>query len=455
MTAPAIAKPQPLVRVEHRTLVQATLPRLTLLAAVTAACRVAPKKSSLPVLANLKLTSAAGALEIEATNLDQAYRTVIDATAEASLGVTIPAQQLLKLLKASKADVVTLSGACAYRFSRDPIIPEDGEFADEYTDKEQVECAEVPRVTVQLGGARTTLLGLPAEEFPTFPDKVIHNRLEIPHALLKELVTHEVACVSTEESRPILNGVLIEIPEGDQRVCVIATNGHRLSLLETGLRFANRALPPKQNGYGRVAEYIVPPYVFSIAAAIFAKTATISFMPLVSPEERDAARTADREPQLDHAVLTDGVTVLYTRLIEGPYPNYRQVIPRDNPLRVRVRSERFLELLTGALQVAHRETARVRFALVPNLDNPRLSTLTLSAQQPDVGEFRDSMEVGYTGERSPIEIGFNGNYVTQLVRALDAEEVEFTFSQPERAATIQNPEHPQRVQLVMPLRLVD
>jgi DNA polymerase-3 subunit beta len=140
---------------------------------------------------------------------------------------------------------------------------------------------------------------------------------------------------------------------------------------------------------------------------------------------------------------------VFTRLIEGPYPNYDQVIPRDNN-RVAIADR---QALTSALRrmsiIASDQTHRIRLSFNAGM-------LKFSVQTPDLGEAADELAVRYSGD--PLDIGFNANYLLEILRFIPTDEVRLTFKAPERAATVEpegwaDPAH--YLCLVMPLRLLD
>jgi DNA polymerase-3 subunit beta len=138
--------------------------------------------------------------------------------------------------------------------------------------------------------------------------------------------------------------------------------------------------------------------------------------------------------------------VVYSRLIEGPYPNYEQVIPKDNDKRLRADKERLTAALRRMAVMASDQTHRVRLSMKDD-------ALKLYVSTPDVGEGSEEMMVSYEGE--PIDIGFNANYLLEVLRFVDSDEVEISLKAPERAALVkpggENGE--EYLCLVMPLRL--
>jgi DNA polymerase-3 subunit beta len=226
--------------------------------------------------------------------------------------------------------------------------------------------------------------------------------------------------VSTEDSRPILNGVLWEIrPE---RMRMVATNGHRLARIDV----------PAGNGTSITNDLIIPPKALEQVRRLF-------------PAEEDL-EVAKGE---NHIGFRSPLTTVYTRLIEGPYPNYDQVIPRDND-RIAVADKAALQSALRRMSViASDQTHRIKLAF-------NAAMLKFSVTTPDLGEAQDELPIRYTGD--PLEIGFNASYLVEILRFIPTDEVKMTLKGSERAATLE-PEGwddpASYLCLVMPLRLVD
>ena len=276
------------------------------------------------------------------------------------------------------------------------------------------------RVTLDCGRSHFKILGLPRDEFPSFPVVRFDESWRIRSGDLQKLISHTAFAVSTEESRPILNGVLWELKPETMRM--VATNGHRLAKME---------VPIKSSG-APAADLIVPPKALEEIRLLFP-----------ADEELEIARGEN------HLGFRSPFTAVYTRLIEGPYPNYDQVIPKDND-RIAVADK---QALTSALKrmsvIASDQTHRIRLSFNAGM-------LRFSVQTPDLGEATDELPVRFTGDQ--LDIGFNASYLLEILRYIPTEEVKMTFKAPERAATVE-PEGwndpASYLCLVMPLRLVD
>lgn len=368
-----------------------TISREKLQESLSAVVSSVPSKSTLPVLANVLIETADRGLRISATDLDIAVSVQAPADVEVQGAITVPGRKLHDISRELPAGPVRL-----------------------HTVGEQ-------RLNVECGQSKFRLLGLPRDEFPALPAVSFGARGSVQSSDLHRLIGHTAFAVSVEESRPILNGVLWELGQSLQRM--VATNGHRLAKFELAL---------SQTPESELEQFIIPPKALEQVKRLF-------------PE--------GEEVQLGHAENHLGfqspVATVLTRLIEGPYPNYEQVIPRDNDRSAIVNRSSLTSALRRMAIVASDQTHRVRLSF-------NTAILRFSVQTPDLGEAQDEMAVDYSGD--PLEIGFNGMYLLETLRYMPTDDVKITFKNPERAATIEPANWSDAAKylcLVMPLRLVD
>jgi DNA polymerase-3 subunit beta len=349
-----------------------------------------PAKTTLPVLANILIETTDRGIRLSGTDLDIAVSTEVTADVETPGAITLPAKKLSEIARELPPAPVKLSAV--------------GE----------------QRATLECGRSRFKLLGLSKDEFPAFPGVRFDDGWRIRSADLQKMISHTAFAVSTEESRPILNGVLWELRA--DRMRMVATNGHRLAKIDLVLK----------EGGAPSGDMIVPPKALEQVRRLF------------PPDEELEIARGD-----NHLGFRSPFTSVFTRVIEGPYPNYEQVIPRDND-RVAIADK---AALTSALRrmsiVASDQTHRIRMSF-------NAAMVKFSVQTPDLGEAQDELPVRYTGD--PLDIGFNASYLLEILRNMPTEEVRMTFKAPERAATLE-PEGwsdpAEFLCLIMPLRLVD
>ncbi|HEU0078907.1 MAG TPA: DNA polymerase III subunit beta, partial [Longimicrobiaceae bacterium] len=277
-----------------------------------------PTRTTLPVLANILLEAEGDAVRLSGTDLDTAVSVRIPAEVAEPGAITAPAKKLQEIAR-------ELPGSVEISTQGDTI-------------------------TIASGRSRFRLNGLPRDEFPAFPKVAFEETWRLTGRDLARLISHVSFAASTEETRPILNGVLWQL--GEQEMRMVATNGHRL---------AKMTLPIDGEAHAAAGDLIVHPKALGQVQKLF------------GPEE--AVEVARSENHL--GFRTDSVQV-FTRLIEGPYPNYEQVIPKDNDKELVVEKAP----LTGAIRrmaiVASDQTHRIRLSLGG-------SALKFSVQTPDLG----------------------------------------------------------------------
>ena len=368
-----------------------TISREKLQEGLAAVASSIPAKTTLPVLANILVETTERGIRLSGTDLDIAVSTEVAADVETPGAITIPAKKLTEIARELPPSPVKIGAA--------------GE----------------QRVTLECGRSRFKLLGLPRDEFPTFPTVRFNESWRIRSGDLQKLIGHTAFAVSTEESRPILNGVLWELrPE---RMRMVATNGHRLARMDVPT--------PERQGASQ-ADLIVPPKALEQIRRLFGTEEII-----------EIARSEN------HLAFRSSSTQIFTRLIEGPYPNYEQVIPRENDKVATADKSALTSALRRMSIVASDQTHRIRMGFANG-------SCKLSVQTPDLGEAQEELNVSYEGD--PLEIGFNAAYLLEILKYIPTDEVRMTFKAPERAATCEPvgwDDPASYLALVMPLRLVD
>src|SRR5690348_14844986 len=238
-----------------------TISREKLQEGLTAVTATIPAKTTLPVLANILVETTERGIRLSGTDLDIAVSTEVVADVEAAGAITIPAKKLSEIARELPPSPVKMAAA--------------GE----------------QRVTLDCGRSHFKILGLPKDEFPSFPAVRFNESWRIRSGELQKLISHTSFAVSTEESRPILNGVLWELKPDAMRM--VATNGHRLAKMEM----------PIQSAAAPSSDLIVPPKALEQVRRLFPED-----------EELEIARGEN------HLGFRSPFTAVFTRLIEGPYP---------------------------------------------------------------------------------------------------------------------------------------
>lgn len=364
---------------------------------------VVPSKPALPVLANILLVAEDNTLALSATDLDLSIRTEVPATVEQKGRITVPARTF-------------------------------GEIAREWPEAELSLVVEEDRLRLSgdLGDAESgegaySLSGMAADEFPNMPTSLegvsisLGDSEELSAKLLLDMISKTSFAVSKDDTRPVLNGVLWRIDSEGMEM--VATDGSRLACYRRSLDVQVQS--------DQEAGVIVPPQ----ALAQMGK--------LLSGHD-GAVEVTLGETQL---FLSTGTTHLLSRLIEGPYVEYAQVIPKENDKNLRVDVDRLLPTVRRVSILSSSYTRQVRL----KLDS---SSIELSAASPEIGgEAREQIPASFDGEE--MEIGYNAQFLMEILRKMDSQTVRFELNDNVTAALLK----PNQVEegedyfcLLMPLR---
>ncbi len=322
-------------------------------------------RSTLPVLSNVLLQAEGEVLRLTATDLDICVACAVTAKVNRPGATTLPAKRLSEIAREAATTDLDLD-----------------------VDERNV-------CTLCSGPSRFRINGLPAEEFPPIP--VIEDRgvIQLPQGTLKKMIRQTAFAASTEESRYVLNGLYFSFK--DHKVTAVATDGRRLALTEEEAEFD-----------GSVAvEFIVP----SKAVAELGR--------LLQEEGQVELRYAENQAQFTLLPGIAGATVLTTKLVEGTYPNYQQVIPRECRERVTLSREEFLHALRRAEIMTSDKNSAVKLNFARN-------QLVITANSPEVGEAREVLSLNYKG--TEFVIAFNPLYLADALEALDTDEVYFELN---------------------------
>jgi DNA polymerase-3 subunit beta len=367
-------------------------PQTTLAGAVERVLNVVPQKTTMPVLGHLLLEASGSQLKLTATDLDLTISTTVDAEVDREGSVTLPAKRFSEIVR-----------------QLDPTASVELD-------------VHKANALITAGRANFRILGMGAEEFPKIPPLGFKKGMALPADTLKKAIQKTVFCVSKDETRRALTGVLWEVA-GDS-MAMVGTDGHRLARISIPVELSIEAK----------REIIVP-------------TKALNQIIRLSPDgEDDNVQVKLAE---DHAIFRGGRTVLFTRLIEGPFPKYQDVIPKENDKKVVAKKEAFVDALRRVSLLADNLTHQVRVSVKRDL-------MVLSARTQDIGEASEEIEAQYGGDET--DMGYNAQYLGEILRNVDTEDVLMSFSTPLNAGLIEpleQGEDENYLCLIMPLRLVD
>jgi len=365
-----------------------TVSRETFLARLGVAVRGASTRSAIQTLAGVLVRVEDGRAELQATDMELGVRVALE-TPDASPGqAVVPGRLLLDVARSLPKDEISL----------------------EYRSAQQ-------DVEVVSGPARFHLRTLPTEDFPKLPEAPAEGSLSVPAAAFVDTIGRVARAASRDETRPHLTGVLVTA--GGNELRMVATDSYRLSVKETVLD---------------------EPLDGELEANIPARTLQ-ELGRIASAAGADSIGVAALENQVVFSV--DDV-VLSSRLVEGRFPNYQQLLPESYEHELRVSREELLEVVRRVGLLAQKNAPlRLRFSE---------GALDVSAQTPDVGEASESLPVPYSGET--LEIGFNPEFFRDGLESAESDELELKLISPLRPGLIESGgENGGFRYLVMPIRL--
>ncbi len=320
-------------------------------------------RSTLPILSNVLLVAIEDRVELRATDLEVSIHARVPAKVEEEGASTIPARRFFGLVREIEATEIEI----------------------------HINNKEI--ATIQAGGASYKLHGLGAEEFPPEAKFKESGKIRLPREKLQEMLKKTAYAVSTDESRHTLNGInFIAEPE---RITVVATDGRRLALVEEEIEA------------GTKGQFIMPTKTVNELQRILKGEGEVE----VSISETHAEmKVADEKGE--HIKI-------HTKLVEGNFPNYNQVIPKESKERISIVREELLHALRRADQITSEKANSVKLKFSDN-------SLSISANTPDVGSGNESLAIQYEGPE--IEVAFNPVYLMEPLKILEGDEVVFELT---------------------------
>jgi DNA polymerase-3 subunit beta len=357
------------------------------LAQLQTVSRVASTRSAIQALSGVQISAADGACELRATDMDVGLRVPLEAQVARDGVVVLPARLLLDVVRSLPAAEVSL------------------ELRPAQQDVELVS-----------GTATFDIRTLRADDFPPFPEPDSESVVSMPAGAFVSTALKVAGSASRDETRPVLTGILVSASESELRM--VATDSYRLSVKQTTLE------QPLSSAF----EVNVPARALQELARVAGQG-----------EEEQLSVAVQR----NQVVFVIGRTILSSRLIEGQFPNYRQLLPDGFEHELQVASAELTDVVRRISLLAQKN-APLRLAFTPG-------ELTVSAQTPDVGEARESLPIAFQGE--PLEIGFNPEFLRAGLEAIEEGDVLLKLISPLRPGLIEAADGSGFQYLIMPIRL--
>lgn len=369
-----------------------TLSRSPLAKALDAITKIVERRTTIPILSNVRLEASANGLTLSATNLDIEARTFIAADVATQGALTVPANTLHDIArKLNEAASVSLEAA------------NDG-----------------AQLIVKSGRAKFTLQALPASDFPDMDAGEMSHHFTLPAKNLARAIQKTSFAISNEETRYYLNGVYMHTVSGQDgpMLRAVATDGHRLARFEM--------LAP--SGANDMPGVIIPRKMVNEALRLALATEGDIAIDLSSQKIR----------------LTAGPTILLSKLIVSQFPDYIRVIPTQNDKEAHIDRA----TLSGAIDRVSVVSSSRGSAIKLEFDTDRIA---LSVQNPDAGSAAEEVEIQY--DAAPLAIGFNGKYLAEILATLDGDSIVIQLGDPGSPTILRAKETEDLLTVLMPMRV--
>jgi DNA polymerase-3 subunit beta len=320
---------------------------------------VVSTRTTLPILSNVLLRAEGDAVELTATDLDVTVVCKVEAKVTKPGATTLPVKKLFGIVRELNGEI-------------------------------EIEVDEKNVASLRSGSSFFKIHGLGADEFPPLPQFKDEKKVVLPQENIRGMIKKTSFAVSTDESRYVLNGIFVSLKDG--KMTLVATDGRRLALVDEEVEISEKT----------AGEFIVPAKAINELNRLLQEKGEVE----IKFGENQASFALKQEK--------DFSTVIITKLIEGNYPNYRQVIPGETKERIALGREELVQALRRAEIMTSEKANSVKLNFGKN-------QLTITANSPEIGEARETIAINYKGKE--IAIAFNPRYLIDPLNALANDEV--------------------------------
>ncbi|MEW6410091.1 MAG: DNA polymerase III subunit beta [Nitrospirota bacterium] len=351
---------------------------------------IVERKSTMPILSNILLETSSAGVDLSATDLEVGFKDCCSAEVMVEGVTVISGRKLYEIIKELPEEVIDLWSE------------------------------ENKWLKIQAGASEFKIVGMNKEDFPAIPTAVESQLLTLSSQLLREMIRKTIYATGESDTRYVLNGICLNVitKEGNLILDMVGTDGHRLAL-------TTRALEGMKV---EEQKFIIP------------KKTMAELRKLI--DEKETANVSIGFNK-NHILFRISEMLLSSTLIDGTYPNYHQVIPKENEKVVTAVREKLLSSLKRVSILAREKTNTVRI----DIDKSRMMLSTES----ETGEAKETIPVDYQNE--PLTIGFNARYLIDALQVIDGEMVRVELKDSQSPCLIRGSEDEGYIAIVMPLRL--
>lgn len=355
---------------------------------------IVEKRNSMPILANTLIEAPEkgkeAKLHLAATDLEVGVRSLHTANVKSPGGLTVSAKKLFEIVRELPDELVELEAS-----------------ANSYLE-------------IRCNRSRFTLAGTAAEEYPTLPEFSPEKTVAFSAGVLSAMIEKTMYAASLDETRYNLNGVYFELLEDSGQIRLVATDGHRLACVDHEIEgdasaLASGVIIPRK-GLGELKRLV----------------------------DEDDAEDIDLAFANNSGLARRGDVTLVMRLIEGEFPNYNQVIPKDLTQHLIIPKDVLTQSLRRVALLSSERSRAVKFELTEG-------QLVISSSNPDLGDAREELDVDYGGDA--LTVGFNARYMLDAIGAMQTKEVRLSFQDELSPVRITPPNEETTLAVVMPMRI--
>ena len=370
------------------------LNRADLLKGISTVQSAVATKNTMPILANVLLEARDTKLEFVATYLDMGIRCSVVAEVVEKGSITINAKKL--------ADIVR-------------ELPEASV---------DIEIDENQKMILVCQKSQFKVHGLPKDDFPILPEVKKEKVFKIKGSLLQEMIHKTIFAVSTDETRYVLNGVYFQVE--NEKLKMVATDGHRLAYIQKKL---------EGKGEGK-ANVIIPTKTLNELSKVISDASKGK-----TEKEETIVEVITTENQIKFTV--EGVEII-SRLIEGQFPNYEQVIPKDSDKKVEVSTAELSSATKRVAILTSEKSNSIRYQI-------KAGKISISSKTPDMGEAKEEIDASYKGEE--ISIAYNAKYVLDVLKNVGTDQVSIELTQPLSPGILKPKGDADYLCVIMPMRV--
>ncbi|MBL0318821.1 MAG: DNA polymerase III subunit beta [Alphaproteobacteria bacterium] len=351
---------------------------------------VIERRNTIAILSNVKIEAIGSSVQLTATDMDLTVVESVPATVSKEGAITIQAHTLYDIVRKSEDESISIASS-----------------------------AKQGQVNVLSGSSEFTLLTLPAREFPNIDTAGTSHHFSLPSSEFLQLLEKTSFAASTEETRYYLNGVYLHAVQGDSPTLrTVATDGHRLALAQVSLPVGAEQIP----------------------GVILPRKTVNELRKIIQDSEKEVKISISQSKIVIHV----GELVIISKLIDGTYPDYNRVIPKQNDKILEVSTQQFIQTVDRVSTVSSEKTRGIKA-------NLQQGKMLLSAAREDNHAGHEEISVSYAA--TPLEIGFNGRYLLDALAHVEGDTVQFTIADAGNPILIRDTSNVGVLFVIMPMRV--